>query len=62
MHDGSLPTLEDVVNFYSDGGRPNPRLDREIGPRSFTQAEKQTLVAFLRSLSGTVVQGVSDPR
>jgi cytochrome c peroxidase len=57
MHDGSLATLEDVVDFYSAGGRPNPHLDREIGPRNFTQAEKQALVAFLRSLSGTVVEG-----
>ena len=27
MHDGSLATLEDVVNFYSDGGRENPNRD-----------------------------------
>jgi len=27
MHDGSLATLDDVVEFYSKGGRANPHLD-----------------------------------
>ena len=30
MHDGSLATLEDVVNFYANGGRKNPYLDSEL--------------------------------
>ena len=30
MHDGSLATLEEVVDFYSGDGRPNPSLDLEI--------------------------------
>ena len=25
MHDGSMATLEDVVEFYSKGGHPNPK-------------------------------------
>lgn len=57
MHDGTFPTLEAVIDFYSDGGRPNPNLDREIAPRGLTRSDKQDLLAFLRSLSGTVVQG-----
>lgn len=57
MHDGTFPTLEAVIDFYSDGGRPNPNLDREIAPRRFTRSDKQDLLAFLRSLSGTVVEG-----
>jgi cytochrome c peroxidase len=32
MHDGSLATLEDVVKFYDEGGRPNPTIDPEIRP------------------------------
>jgi len=52
MHDGSLATLEDVVNYYSEGIRANPFLDREIRARHFTAEEKRALVAFLRSLSG----------
>jgi cytochrome c peroxidase len=54
MHDGSLATLEEVVDFYDRGGAPNPYLDAEIRPRQFTSDEKRTLVAFLDSLSGTV--------
>jgi cytochrome c peroxidase len=57
MHDGSIPTLEEVVEFYDDGGIPNPRLDRELAPLDLTDAEKRALVAFLRSLSGTVREG-----
>jgi len=54
MHDGSLKTLEDVIEFYNGGGRKNPDLDREIRPRRLTGSEKGELLAFLRSLSGTV--------
>jgi cytochrome c peroxidase len=58
MHDGSLATLEDVVEFYSLGGRANPDLDAEIRPRNFSSEEKRALVAFLRALSGTVREGL----
>jgi cytochrome c peroxidase len=57
MHDGSLATLEDVVDFYDRGGAPNAYLDPEIQPRQFTPDEKRALVVFLESLSGTVAQG-----
>ena len=57
MHDGSLATLQDVINFYSDGGRKNPHLDEEIKPRNLTGQEKQDLLAFLKSLTGTIQQG-----
>ena len=57
MHDGSLATLEDVVDFYDRGGRANPHLDPELRPLHLTDEEKRSLVAFLRSLAGTVVDG-----
>jgi len=57
MHDGSKATLADVVNFYNDGGRPNPNLDIEIRPLGLTVEEKRALVSFLRSLSGRVREG-----
>ena len=57
MHDGSKATLEDVVNFYDDGGRPNPNLDIEIRPLGLTGEEKKALVSFLRSLSGQLREG-----
>ena len=53
MHDGSLAALEDVVEFYDRGGRPNPNLDPEIHPLHLTVEEKQALLRLLRSLSGT---------
>jgi cytochrome c peroxidase len=58
MHDGSLPTLEDVVELYSNGGRPNPSLDPEIRPLHFAAEEKHALIAFLRSLSGKIREGL----
>lgn len=57
MHDGSLATLADVVDFYSAGGRPNPLLDSDIRPATHTAAEKRALVTFLRSLTGRVRDG-----
>ena len=57
MHDGSIATLEDVVEFYSQGGRSNPELDQRMRPIRFTPDEKQALVAFLKTLSGRVSEG-----
>jgi cytochrome c peroxidase len=52
MHDGSLPTLEEVIEYYDRGGNPNPGLDPEIRPLRLTVVEKQSLIAFLRALNG----------
>jgi cytochrome c peroxidase len=51
MHDGSLPTLEDVVEFYSAGGRPNPNLSPLIRPLFLDDYEKAALIAFLHCLT-----------
>jgi cytochrome c peroxidase len=51
MHDGSLDTLEEVMEFYSAGGRPNPNLSPQIRPLHLDGQEKAALVAFLRALS-----------
>lgn len=53
MHDGSLETLEDVLEFYNKGGNPNPYLDPAIRPLDLTDREEEDLVDFLKSLSGT---------
>lgn len=58
MHDGSLATLEAVVDFYDDGGRLNLNIDPEIHPLHLAAEEKQALVLFLQSLSGTIREGV----
>ena len=54
MHDGSLPTLDAVVDFYDKGGRPNANLFPIIRPLGLSPEEKRVLVTFLESLSGDV--------
>jgi cytochrome c peroxidase len=57
MHDGSFRTLDEVVDFYNEGGRRNPAQDPEIRPLRLTSTDKRALVAFLKSLSGTIREG-----
>jgi len=51
MHDGSLDTLDDVVDFYVAGGRRNPNLSPLLRPLLLDAYEKAALVAFLRALT-----------
>ena len=51
MHDGSLATLEQVIDFYDAGGRPNPYLSPLIKPLFLDGYDKAALVAFLRTLT-----------
>jgi len=55
MHDGSLQTLEEVVQFYNRGGQPNENLDPVIKPLQLSRDEVSALVAFLKSLTGSNV-------
>ena len=50
MHDGSLPTLQAVVDFYAAGGGPVPDRSPLLRPIDLDGAERQALVAFLKSL------------
>jgi cytochrome c peroxidase len=50
MHDGSLRTLEDVIDFYDRGGGPNAALDSKMKPLHLTPEEKAALLAFLKTL------------
>ncbi len=54
MHDGSMATLEEVIDFYDRGGESNPWLDPKMKPLGLTEGEKQDLLAFLRALTGEV--------
>lgn len=56
MHDGSLASLDDVVDYYDRGGNRHALLDPEVRPIGLTEPEKHALVAFLRSLSGTMTR------
>jgi cytochrome c peroxidase len=51
MHDGSLGTLRDVVDFYDRGGNPNPGLDALMVPLYLSEQDKDDLVAFMRALT-----------
>jgi cytochrome c peroxidase len=57
MHDGTLATLEDVIDHYDKGGNPHSSLDAEMGKLDLTASEKKALAAFLRALSGIVKDG-----
>jgi cytochrome c peroxidase len=60
MHDGSVPTLEAVIDQYDRGGNGDPTTDPQIEALSLTAEEKAELLAFLRSL--TDLDFSTDPR
>lgn len=60
MHDGSLATLEAVVEHYSNGGQGHENTDPTIHALHLDAGEKKALVAFLRSLTDT--DFIADPR
>lgn len=58
MHNGSLKTIEEVIDFYDKGGKANPALDPEMRELDLTAEEKKALAAFLQTLNGTVRDGM----
>ena len=63
MHDGSLKTLEEVVEHYNKGGVANPQLDEEIFPLQLTAEEKADLVTFMKEgLSSASYPMVAPPK
>lgn len=61
MHDGSVKTLRDVVDFYAGGGSSNPHLDPEIKTLDLTRNQRDDLVAFLESLTGEMPPHAGPP-
>lgn len=51
MHDGSLKTLDAVIDHYQTGGRPHPNKSPLLKPFHLTPAERRDLLAFLTSLT-----------
>jgi len=51
MHDGSLETLWDVVEFFNKGGAGNPFLDAKMKPLGLNETEVEDLVNFLGTLT-----------
>ena len=52
MHDGSVATLEEVVEWYDKGGHANPNLSEKIRPLKLSAQEKADLVAFMKACTG----------
>ncbi len=59
MHDGSLPTLDAVIDFYIQGGGNDPRQDVRIKPLNLTAEERKALRSFLESLTGDNVDALA---
>ncbi len=56
MHDGSLATLEEVVDWYDGGGGGDPERDRALKPLGLDDTAKRQLVVFLRTLTSGEVE------
>jgi cytochrome c peroxidase len=56
MHNGTLGTLMQVVEFYNQGGFKNPLRDPLIRPLGLSKREMNDIVAFLQSLTGDNVE------
>mgnify|MGYP002632261988 CR=1 FL=1 len=56
MHNGVFGTVEDVIDFYDQGGGEAPSQSRLIQPLNLTEDEKFELAEFLYSLSGSEIR------
>ena len=54
MHDGTLNTLREVIDYYDRGGNPNSNLDPDIKRLKLSKRGGSDLLAFLMSLDGTL--------
>jgi len=52
-HDGSQKTLRDVIDFYDGGYESRPSLSPDIKKLNLTEREKDDLIAFLYTLTGS---------
>lgn len=61
MHDGSLPTLEDVIQHYAVGGKlDHPNKSHILRRLNLADSDKRDLIEFLKSL--TDEEALHDPR
>ena len=51
MHDGSLETLEEVVDHYSSGGKGHVNQSNLVRPFTLSAREKEDLINFLKALT-----------
>jgi cytochrome c peroxidase len=62
MHDGSIPTLEAVLDHYAAGGRAHdsPNTDHLIGGFEISKQGREDLIEYLKTLTDDQV--IHDPR
>lgn len=51
MHDGSIATLEEVLNHYNTGGANHPNKSALIQPLNLSERDMNDIIAFLKALS-----------
>lgn len=51
MHDGSIETLEEVIEFYAEGGKKHPNKHMFVRRRKMSDQDKADLLAFMHSLT-----------
>ncbi|HKC94296.1 MAG TPA: cytochrome-c peroxidase, partial [Nitrospira sp.] len=61
MHDGVFKTLEEVIDFFDQGGGNNQNLSPLMKPLGLTAEEKSDLIEFLKALTGAPIK-VSMPK
>lgn len=61
MHNGSLATLEEVIDYYDKGGIPNKNLHPLMRPLEMTTEDKKSLLSFMHALSGEGWQHFTEP-
>lgn len=52
MHDGAFKSLEEVIDFYNDGGGSVFNKSEKVAKLNLTAEEKMDLLAFLNALTG----------
>lgn len=62
MHDGSLKTLEAVIDYYDGGGIKNKNLHPLMKPLHLSVEDKKALMNFLQSLNGEGWQTFKEPK
>ncbi|EMR14010.1 cytochrome-c peroxidase [Methylophaga lonarensis MPL] len=52
MHNGSMHSLEQVIEHYEQGGQQRASLSHEMQAFELNEAERKALIAFLKTLDG----------
>ncbi|HRN87665.1 tryptophan tryptophylquinone biosynthesis enzyme MauG [Hyphomicrobium sp.] len=52
MHDGSMASLDEVIDHYEDGGKKRPSLSPEMQAVTLSAQERADLIAYLKTLQG----------